>query len=257
MYQTFKINFKEDICILTLNRPETLNALNKNFFKEFNNFLDEIEKEGKVKVLIITGEGKAFIAGADISEMVNMSEDEAYEFGKIGQNTFLRLENLPIITIAAINGYALGGGCELAMACDIRIASTNAKLGQPEVNLGLTPGFAGTQRLPRLIGKGNALFYLLTADQINAEEALRLGLIQKISQPEKLLEEALEIANKIINKGPKAIKKVKFCVQNGINMPFSDACEIELKNFASLFIDEGKEGMRAFLEKRKPNWRKN
>ncbi|MCX7953945.1 MAG: enoyl-CoA hydratase-related protein [Bacteroidales bacterium] len=254
MYTTFKVEEREKVVILTLNRPESLNALNTKFFEEFNNFLDSIEKSDTVRILIITGEGKAFIAGADISEMKDKTQSQGYEFGKLGQTTFERLENLPIIVIAAINGYALGGGCELAMACDIRIASKNAKLGQPEVNLGLTPGYGGTQRLPALIGKGNAMYYLLTGEQITADEAFRLGLVQKVVEPDQLIEECLNIANKILSKGPKAIRKVKFCVQQSSRLPFNEACEIELREFSSLFENEGKEGMSAFLEKRKPNW---
>lgn len=254
MYTTFKIEEKENLVLLTLNRPESLNALNSKFFEEFNNFLDRVEKDKKIRALIITGKGKAFVAGADISEMKDKTQVEAYEFGKIGQKTFERLENMPVVVIAAINGYALGGGCELAMACDIRIASKSAKLGQPEVNLGLTPGFAGTQRLPRLIGKGNALYYLLTGDQITADEAFRLGLVQKVVENEQLIEEAINIANKILSKGPNAVKKVKMSVQQGMTMNFNEACELELRCFSSLFENEGKEGMSAFLEKRKPNW---
>jgi len=147
-----------------MSRPQALNALNSDFFDDFNHFLDTVEKDNNLRVIILTGEGKAFVAGADIAEMSNKNQQEGYNFGKKGQDTLARMENLPVIFIAAVNGYALGGGCELAMACDFRIASTEAKFGQPEVNLGLTPGYAGTQRLPRLVGLGNALYLLLTAD---------------------------------------------------------------------------------------------
>ncbi len=206
------------------------------------------------KVILITGQGKAFVAGADISEMVNKNNEEGYKFGKIGQDTFARLEQMPKIFIAVVNGFALGGGCELALSCDFRIASSNAKFGQPEVNLGLTPGYAGTQRLPRLIGLGNALFLLLTAETIDANEAYRIGIVQKVVEPDKLLEESLAIANKIISKGPKSVKLVKEVTRKGLNTSFEEGCEMELKAFASLFGNEGAEGMKAFLEKRKPNW---
>ncbi len=253
-YTTIKVEFEGSLCTVTLNRPQSLNALNSDFFKEFNHFLDELSKKPEIRVVIITGEGKAFVAGADISEMVNKTQLEGYAFGKIGQDTFARMENMPQIFIAAVNGYALGGGCEFAMACDFRIASSMAKFGQPEVNLGLTPGYAGTQRLPRLVGLGNALYLLLTADSIDAQEAHRIGLVQKVTEPEKLMEETKAIANKIISKGPNAIVNVKMATRKGFNTSFADGCEIELKAFASLFENEGTEGMKAFLEKRKPNW---
>ncbi len=253
-YQTFIVESEGAIMLVKMNRPQSLNALNSLFFQEYNHFLDEIEKNNSIRVIIITGQGKAFVAGADISEMVNKTQQEGYAFGKLGQETFARMEKIPVIFIAAINGFALGGGCEFAMACDFRIASTEAKFGQPEVNLGLTPGYAGTQRLPRLVGLGNALYLLLTADMITADEALRMGLVQKIFPPETLLEETKKIAEKIIFKGPKSIKLVKEITRKGYHSSFIEGCQYELKAFASLFENEGKEGMQAFLEKRKPNW---
>lgn len=253
-YKTIKVELLNNIAIATMNRPQALNALNSDFFNDFNFFLDSIENDKNIRVVILTGEGKAFVAGADIAEMSNKTKQEGYDFGKLGQQTFARMENLPQIFIAAVNGYALGGGCELAMACDIRIASTEAKFGQPEVNLGLTPGYAGTQRLPRLVGLGNALFLLLTADNINAQEAYRIGLVQKLTEPANLLDETKAIANKILTKGPNAIKLVKNTTRKGFNTHFSEGCELELKAFSSLFGNEGTEGMKAFLEKRKPNW---
>ena len=253
-YKNIIVSYEDSLSIVTMNRPQALNALNSEFFKEFNHFLDSLEKDSNVRVVIITGQGKAFVAGADISEMVNKSQKEGYDFGKLGQETFMRIEKMSQIFIAAINGYALGGGCELAMACDFRIASTNAKFGQPEVNLGLTPGYAGTQRLPRLVGLGNALYLLLTAETITAEEALRIGLVQKLVEPDKLIEETRNIAQKILTKGPKAIRLVKQVTRNGFLTNFEEGCDIELHAFSSLFENEGKEGMQAFLEKRKPNW---
>ncbi|NSW45139.1 MAG: enoyl-CoA hydratase/isomerase family protein [Bacteroidales bacterium] len=253
-YHTIKVEFEGKLGIVTMSRPQALNALNSIFFDEFNHFLDSVEKDNNLRVIILTGEGKAFVAGADIAEMSNKNQQEGYQFGKKGQDTFTRLENMPIIFIAAVNGYALGGGCELAMACDFRIASTEAKFGQPEVNLGLTPGYAGTQRLPRLVGLGNALYLLLTADNISAQEAYRIGLVQKLVEPSNLLEESKAIANKILSKGPNAIKQVKWATRKGFNTNFAEGCEIELKAFSSLFENEGTEGMKAFLEKRKPNW---
>lgn len=253
-YSTFIINYEGAVCTVTMNRPQSLNALNSQFFQEFNYFLDSLEQRNDIRVVIITGEGKAFVAGADIAEMVNKTQQEGYQFGKIGQDTFARMERMPQIFIAAVNGFALGGGCELAMACDFRMASTMAKFGQPEVNLGLTPGYAGTQRLPRLVGLGNALFLLLTGETIDAQEAYRMGLVQKLAEPDKLMEEAKAVANKILSKGPNSVKLVKQITRNGMAASFEQGCEMELKAFSSLFENEGTEGMKAFLEKRKPNW---
>ncbi len=253
-YSTFIVTYEGAVCTVTMNRPQSLNALNSQFFQEFNHFLTLLNQRDDIRVVIITGEGKAFVAGADIAEMVYKTQQEGYQFGKIGQDTFARMERMPQIFIAAVNGFALGGGCELAMACDFRIASTMAKFGQPEVNLGLTPGYAGTQRLPRLVGLGNALFLLLTGETIDASEAYRIGLVQKLVEPEKLMEEAKLLASKILSKGPNSLKLVKQVTRNGLAASFEQGCEMELKAFASLFENEGTEGMKAFLEKRKPNW---
>lgn len=253
-YKTIIVEYQESIAVLTMNRPQALNALNSDFFNDFNLFLDNLNNQPQIRVVIITGQGKAFVAGADIAEMVNKNTEQGYEFGNIGQRTFARLEQMPQIFIAAVNGFALGGGCELSMACDFRIASNLAKFGQPEVNLGLTPGYAGTQRLSRLIGLGNALYLLLTADTIDANEAYRMGLVQKVTEPEKLMEETLSIAKKITSKGPQSVKLVKEITRKGYTSSFEDGCKLELKAFASLFGNEGTEGMKAFLEKRKPNW---
>jgi enoyl-CoA hydratase len=220
-----------------------------------NAMLDEIENNEDIRVLIITGEGKAFVAGADISEMSEMNEEQGKQFSITGQSTFNRIENLKIPVIAAVNGFALGGGCELAMACDIRIANNYAKFGQPEVNLGLIPGYAGTQRLSRHIGLSNALYLLMTADMINSEEALKLGLVQKVVDAEILLTESKAIAIKIASKGPVAIKKVKEVTRKGMQTDFNSACELEAIEFGKLFGNgESGEGMKAFLEKRKPVW---
>lgn len=251
-YKNLKIEENEKIALITISRPEAMNALNSNFFDEMNHYLDNLNSD--IKAIIITGEGKAFVAGADISEMVNKNKAEAMVFSDIGQKTFERLEDLNIPVIAAVNGFALGGGCELALACDIRIATKFAKFGQPEVNLGLIPGYAGTQRLPRLIGLGNAMMLLLTADMINGEEAYRVGLVQKLSEPEALLDDAKALAKKIMSKGPMAIQKVKQVSRKGLLSTFEDGSSLEREHFSDLFQNEGKEGMTAFLEKRNPNW---
>lgn len=253
-YKILKLAVENNIGIITISRPEALNALNANFFNEMNSILDEIEKNDDISVVVITGEGKAFVAGADIAEMCDKTQQEGYEFSKFGQAVFDKIEDLSKPVIAAINGFALGGGCELAMSCDFRIASTKAKFGQPEVNLGLTPGFAGTQRLSRLVGLADALYLLYTADMINADEAFRLKLVQKIVEPENLMEETLAIAGKIISKGPDSVKLIKRMTRDGFNTDFAAGCELEAKGFASLFEKQGAEGMKAFLEKRKPKW---
>ncbi len=251
-YKQLKIDIRDSIAVIINNRPEKLNALNSNFFVEINHFLDNLPSE--VKIIIFTGEGKAFVAGADISEMVGKSAKEGEKLSLIGQKTFDRIENLEIPVIAAVNGFALGGGCELAMACDFRIASTYAKFGQPEVNLGIIPGYAGTQRLSRLVGIGNALYLTMTADAINAEEALRIGLVQKIIEPENLMAQTFEIAKKIILKGPNAIKKAKKVIHKGYSDTFENGCKLEAQEFGSLFDTDAIEGMKAFMEKRNPNW---
>ena len=254
-YQILKIEVADRIATVTISRPAALNALNTSFFKEFNHFLDDLAPREDIKVLVITGEGKSFVAGADIAEMVHMNPEEGYTFSTYGQRTFDRLEQLSIPVIAAVNGYALGGGCELAMACDFRIASKLAKFGQPEMNLGMIPGYAATQRLSRITGLGNALYLILTADTITADDALRIGLVQKVTEPEMLMEEVMKLAAKIASNGSLAVPRSKRIIRDGMSMGFADASELEAHEFGKQFGDEAtKEGMKAFLEKRKPNW---
>ena len=254
-YTTIKVNISKDIAILTISRPEALNALNSQVFSEINTFITTLESQPEVSVLIITGEGKSFAAGADISEMVAMNQEQGLQFALKGQAVFNRLESLKIPVIAAVNGFALGGGCELAMSCDFRIASSQAKFGQPEVNLGLIPGYAGTQRLSRLTGLGDALYLLMTAELITANDALRIGLVQKVVEPEELMMVVMEIAKKIALKGKKALKNVKQVTRQGFNMEFENGSQLEASVFGNSFGNgESAEGMKAFLEKRKPNW---
>lgn len=247
------LSFEQDneIGILTINRPDAMNALNSRFFDELDHFLDHLPQ---IRVLIITGQGKAFVAGADIAEMVEMKTDAARLFSQKGQDIFNKIKDLRIPVIAAINGFALGGGMELAMACDIRIANNKAQFGQPEVNLGLIPGFSGTQRLSRYTSLGNALYMLLTGEMIGAQKAYEMGLVQTITEPEQLMEEVMKVAKIIASKGPKAIEQVKKVARQGRFIPFNEANRLESEVFASLFGNEGTEGMKAFLEKRKPNW---
>jgi enoyl-CoA hydratase len=249
-----ELMIKDKIGTISINRPEALNALNIRFFQELDEMITRIETDNNIRVIIITGIGKAFVAGADISEMVKMNSKEASEFSQNAMQIFDRLESLAIPVIGAINGFALGGGNELSMACDIRIASSKAKFGQPEVSLGVTPGFAGTQRLPRLIGLGNALQLLFTGNLISAEEALRIGLVQQVVEPQSLMEEVEKLAVLIASKGPKAVKLVKQLARNGLNSSFKDGCKAESVKFGSLFGNEATEGMNAFLEKRPPKW---
>jgi enoyl-CoA hydratase len=250
------LNYKEEsgIGILTISRPEARNALNSKFFEEMDHFLGSLQSAENLKVLLITGEGKAFVAGADIAEMQSMSLTEGSDFSKKGQKTFSHIANLEIPVIAVVNGYALGGGCELAMACDFRIASSEAKFGMPEVGLGLIPGYGGTQRLSRLSGSGNALYLILTGQMIDASEAFHLGIVQKVVDPANLISESINIATKIAEKGPFAIKAAKKAIREGLNMSIEKGFELETDLFSRMFEKNGPEGMKAFLEKRKPTW---
>jgi enoyl-CoA hydratase len=255
-YNFIKFEKRERIGILTLNRPNALNALNEEVFKELTHFLtaDEVKNS---RVLIITGEGKAFIAGADIKAMQTYSPQDAYDFSETGKKVFDLIANLEIPVIAAINGFALGGGLELALACDIRLASEKARLGLPEVNLGLIPGFNGTQRLPRLVGAGNAMYLMMLGEGITAQEAYELGVVQKLCKPESLLSDCIDLAEKIAAKSPNALRLVKEMIRNGLEMCSKDAGKMESKEFGRLFKEDQKEreeGVNAFLEKRQPNW---
>ena len=242
------------VTTVTINRPKALNALNKDTLLELLTCFKEIADDRTVQVVIITGAGeKAFVAGADISFMQPLDPLGGRVFAQLGHEVMHTIENLPQPVIAAINGFALGGGCELAISCDMRFASTNAKFGQPEVNLGVIPGFGGTQRLPRLIGKGLATELLYSGDIIDAEEALRIGLVNKVFPQEELLEKCLELAEKIASRGPLAVKLCKEAVNNGMEMELARACQYEVDLFSICFSSaEQKEGMSAFLEKRSP-----
>ncbi len=255
-FNTLLIEINEDIGVVTINRPQALNALNAETLQELFSAFEIMEADPAAKVVILTGAGtKAFVAGADISSMQDFDPLAARDFALLGQKTLRTIEKLSKPVIAAVNGFALGGGCELAMACDIRLASENAKFGQPEVNLGVIPGFAGSQRLPRLIGKGLAKELLFTGDIIDAREAHRIGLVNKVVQQDKLLETAKEMARKITTKGPLAVRFCKEAVNNGMEMEIDKACTYEADLFALSFATEDRaEGMKAFLEKRTANF---
>ena len=244
---------QEGIGIITLNRPKSLNALNQATLEELSQLADLIAKDESVKVVILTGSGdKAFVAGADITQMQPMSAIEGRNFGKLGQAVFNKIENLPQPVIGAINGFALGGGCELAMACDIRYASEKAKFGQPEVSLGITPGFAGTQRLPRLVGKGRAKELLYTGDIIDANEAYRLGLVNKVVPAEELMQAVKALAEKILSRAPVAVQLCKAAVNEGLDTDLETGTAYEAEVFGLCFSTaDQKEGMAAFVEKRK------
>lgn len=242
---------------ITINRPKALNALNSETIKELGQLISEISLKKYVKIVIITGAGsKSFVAGADIKEMQNLNAIEGKEISRVAQKVFSDIENMPQVVIAAVNGYALGGGNELAMACDIRLASANAKFGQPEVNLGIIPGFAGTQRLPRIVGKGRAKELIFTTDMIDAEEAYRIGLVNKIYKPEELIQKAKELGKKIMTKGSYAVSLAKLSINNGLNMDTESAYSYENNLWALCFATEDqKEGMKAFVEKRTPDFK--
>ncbi|QJW45825.1 short-chain-enoyl-CoA hydratase [bacterium BFN5] len=244
----------EGIGLITVNRPRALNALNRETLLELESLFELLSKDKTIQAIIITGSGdKAFVAGADITEMQQMSAVEGREWGKLAQSVFNKIENFPRPVIAAVNGYALGGGCELAMACDIRISSEKARFGQPEVSLGITPGFGGTQRLPRLIGRGRAKELLFTGDMIDAEEAYRIGLVNKIADHQSLVETAREMASRILLRGPVAVSLCKAAVNEGMDVDLESGCAYEAEVFGLCFATaDQKEGMAAFLEKRKP-----
>ena len=244
---------KGNIAVATINRPKALNALNSDVLTDLNELVDVVAADAEIRALVITGSGeKAFVAGADIGEMSTLTAAEGEAFGKHGNDVFRRIETLPIPTIAAINGFALGGGCELSMSCDIRICSEAAVFGQPEVGLGITPGFGGTQRLARLISPGMAKQLIYTAKNIKADEAYRIGLVNAVYPAEELMPAAEKLANTIANNAPIAVRACKKAINAGLQVDMDQAIVIEEKLFGSCFKTADQiEGMGAFLEKRK------
>ncbi|MCM1532613.1 MAG: short-chain-enoyl-CoA hydratase [Bacteroides sp.] len=252
-YNNLLVEDKECIRIVTLNRPQELNSLNSELLSELDFAMADAAGDSQIKVIIITGEGKAFAAGADISQMAEMNAVEGKSFGAFGSEVFRRIETLNKPVIAAVNGYALGGGCELAMACDIRIGSSKAKVGQPETNLGITPGFSGTQRLARIVGIGRAKEMIYTGDPITAEEAYRIGLFNKVTEPEQLMDTALQMAGKIAAKAPLAVQYAKEAINQGTETDIDAGIALEANLFGMCFsTQDQKEGMKAFLERRPP-----
>ncbi|MDY6881915.1 MAG: enoyl-CoA hydratase-related protein [Thermodesulfobacteriota bacterium] len=246
-----------DVAVIKFNRPKALNAINQAVLSEVADALDKIEADKSVRVLVLTGEGeKAFVAGADIAHLTKLDPLQSRTFSREGQELFFRFEMLPIPVIASVNGFALGGGCEIAMACDFIYASSNAKFGLPEINLGLIPGFGGTQRLPRLVGKALAKEMCMTGGMISADEAKDIGLVNKVFPPEKLWEETMKTAGIMASKGKVSMRAAKRSVDRGVNLDLRSGCYYEAEAFmACASSPDMKEGTAAFLEKRKPEFK--
>jgi enoyl-CoA hydratase len=255
MYKTLLAEIENGTFIITINRPDKMNALNKEVFNDLDEVIDEIYQNREIKSAVITGAGnKAFIAGADISEFLELNASQATELAARGHRVFDKIENSPKPIVAAVNGFALGGGCELALSCHFIYASENAKLGQPEVNLGLTPGYGGTQRLTQLVGRNMAMELLMSGNMISAKEAMEYGIVNKVFSSEELLPKTKEILSQIQSKAPIAVSKVIECVNNFDHT--QQGYDLEIKKFGECFATEdAKEGASAFLEKRKPNFK--
>jgi enoyl-CoA hydratase len=254
-FKNLLLETSEGICTIKINNPQSLNALNDEVLKELSAAFDLASDDRDVSIIVLTGEGKAFVAGADIAHMSRLGVEEAKKFAEEGSKFFRKIEMLDKVVIAAVNGYALGGGCELAMACDIRIASEKAKFGQPEVGLGITPGFSGTQRLPRLVGLGRAKELIFTGGHIGAEEAYRIGLVNKVVNKDSLMEETYALAKKIISNSKTAVKYTKEAMNRGIETDIETGIALEADLFGLCFAHrDQKEGMTAFLEKRPANF---
>jgi enoyl-CoA hydratase len=243
--------------IVTINRPTVLNALNSATIDELRRVMLDLKRDDAVRAIVVTGAGeKSFVAGADINELAVQTPTSGREHALTGQHVFDVIENLGKPVIAAINGFALGGGCELAMACTLRIAADSAKLGQPEINLGLLPGYAGTQRLPRLVGKGRAMELILTGAPISADEALRIGLVNRVVPAAELMTEARKLAGQLAKSAPVAMRYIISAINKGLEMPFAEACQYEATLFGLVSSTEDmREGTKAFLEKRKPQFK--
>ena len=256
-YNNILFDVEGNVAVLKFNRPKALNAVNPDVFKEVADALDRVETDSSIKVLVLTGEGeKAFVAGADIKYMIDLTPLQAKEFSRDGQDLLFRLEALPKPVIACVNGFALGGGSEIAMACDFIYASENAKFGQPEINLGLIPGYGGTQRLSRLAGKGMAKELCMTGAIISAQEAKEIGMVNKIFTQDKLWEETMKTANLMAKKGRVALKSIKECINRGYDVDLRDGCFMESDAFGLIATSpDRKEGMTAFLEKREPEFK--
>jgi len=255
-YKNLIVEKKEHILVVKINRERALNALNRETVNEMQQMFSYYWTDDSVLCVIITGAGeKAFVAGADIPEIADLDVRSGTDLSARGLYLMKTIQNFPKPVIAAINGFALGGGCELAMACDIRLASEKAKLGQPEVSLGIIPGYGGTQRLSRLVGRGKAMQLILTGEMISAQEAHRIGLVDEVYPPEQLMDKAMEMANTICTKGPIAVAMAKECINRGLDVNLTAGCDLEKANFGSICgTGDKNEGTEAFMEKRKPNF---
>ncbi len=253
--KNLKLEINQHVAVITFNRPDQLNALNLETLAELKQLLEKIEKDAVLRCIVLTGAGKAFVAGADIKAMSEMNPKQAKAFAETGQALFSYMEQMPQPIIACINGFALGGGCELACACDLRTASTKIKIGEPEVNLGIVPGFAGSVRLPRLIGLSQAKKMILTGEPLSALEAEEIGLIHWIYKPEELLPNTLKIAERLAAKSLTALATIKHQLRKSLELEFTEAEKFEAETFSKCFTTpDQKEGMNAFLEKRKPKF---
>ena len=252
MYQTIRYEKQDQIALVTIDRPEALNALNSAVITELEQVVADLEADREIRAMILTGQGRSFVAGADIGEQYPLDLSSGRRWGRRGSALLRRIERLEFPTIAAVNGFALGGGCELAMSCDIILASEKAKFGQPEVGLGITPGFSGTQRLPRRVGIAKAKELIFSGRMIRADEAREIGLVNAVYAPEELLPGALEMARSFVKNAPIAVKYAKACIDRGMQMDMDDAIAVENELFAMCFATaDQKEGMGAFMEKRK------
>ena len=256
-FETLLVEREGAVAVVTINRPKVLNALNTQTINELERVMLDLQRDDAVRAIVLTGAGeKSFIAGADINELAALSPAEGQRHGRRGQSVFDLIEDLGKPVIAALNGFALGGGCELAMACTIRIAADTARLGQPEINLGIIPGYAGSQRLPRLVGKGRALEILLTGDMVSAARAYEIGLVNRVVAAADLLSEAKKLAAVLAAKAPLATRYILDAVNHGLQLPLADAQFLEGALFGlAASTEDMKEGTRAFLEKRQASWR--
>lgn len=256
-YETILFEVQDGVALVTINRPQVLNALSPQVLDDVFDVVEEVRKNSAIRVLVLTGAGeKAFVAGADISEFPKMNPLQARAFAEKGQELFFALEQLPIPVIACVNGFALGGGCELAMSCDFIYASEKAKFGQPEINLGIIPGFGGSQRLARLVGRAKAKELCMTGEMIDAQQAKELGMAAKVFAAEHILEETMKVARKLAGCSQVALRAIKQVVDRGVDVDLKTGCALEMEAFAVCFASEdAREGALAFLEKRKPGFK--
>lgn len=257
-FKNIEVELEGPVAVVRVDRPSKLNALNRETISELTRSIEQLDADDSVGVIVLTGSGeKAFVAGADIGMLAEQGVLDGRENSRQGQHLTTIMEESPKPVLAAINGYALGGGLELALACDLRYASTNARLGLPEVSLGIIPGYGGTQRLQRVVGMGNALQIILSGDPVTAEEAHRIGLVNGVFAPDKLREEVVERARRIVSRGPTALALAKKAVRRGADVPLAEGLQLEADLFGMISsTDEMKEGMQAFLGKRDPSWKR-